>query len=185
MTYKRPCIERLAGLAVVAVLTSAAAGWAQESTGSVAAGFVASIGTSGGSSSGFFGEAAFNTSDTMAVAGRAQRFAIGFGASLTRLEGGVRIYGQPNNIRPFGQFMAGLARFGIGGFGFGEGFEDFSFGGFSANGFALSPGGGVDIEVGERIAIRVLGEWQMNSIGGGTSNAIGVLFGLAFDFGDQ
>ena len=180
MTYQRPCIERLAGLAVVAVLTSPAAGWAQESTGSVAVGFGTSRGTSGGSAAGFFGEAAFNTSDTMAIAGRAQRFASG-GGSVTRLEGGVRIYGQPNNIRPFGQFMAGLARYGVGGFDFfGESFE-----GFSANGFALSPGGGVDIEVGERIAIRVLGEWQMNSIGGGTANAIGALFGLAFDFGDQ
>ena len=174
MTCQRPCFDRLALVVAVIILASAATGRAQESSGSFAAGLAtANFGTTG-----FFGEAAFNTSDTMAVAGRVQYFGFGIG-SYTRLEGGVRIYGQPNDIRPFGQFMAGLARVAVGGFDF------FGESAASANAFALSPGGGVELEVNERIALRVLGEWQMNISSGGTGGAIGVLFGLAFDFGDQ
>jgi hypothetical protein len=86
--------------------------------------------------------------------------------------GGVRVQNRRTKIMPFGQFQVGLAHLAYSVFGDGD----------SSNGFAIQPGGGVDIPVTSFMGARLQGDFRMIRADGETTNEFRVGVGLVFGF---
>jgi hypothetical protein len=86
--------------------------------------------------------------------------------------GGVRVQNRQPKVMPFGQVLVGLAHMGASALGEGD----------SSNGFAIQPGGGVDIPLTSSMGARVQGDFRMIRAGGETTNEFRVGFGLVFGF---
>jgi hypothetical protein len=86
--------------------------------------------------------------------------------------GGIRVQNHQPKVMPFGQVLVGLAHMGVSALGEGD----------SANGFAVQPGGGVDIPLGSRMGARVQGDFRMIRSEGDTSNEFRIGVGLVFGF---
>ena len=174
------------------VLALAAPVGAQQSVGSVAGGFGLGQGVLSGDCrfgcgpllKGFIGEGSVNLSDRVAIAGRvrvslasviATRDDVHFAADIrdVGVGGGIRVYGRRNNVRPFVQLMAELDNFDVGG----------ELGGFSESGLAVSPGGGVEVDIRERVGLRVLGEWSSRRLGFERVNLVSAWVGIVLTLG--
>ncbi len=138
------------------------------------------------SSKGFFGEGSINVTDTVAIAGRvwlsrsnltATRDDVAFAVNVrdVGVDGGVRVYGRPNDVRPFVQLMAGRTNVAASG----------RLGAFSMIGLAFSPGAGIEVNVFERAGLRVLGEWLTRRLEGERLNNARVLVGLMLTVGGR
>lgn len=86
--------------------------------------------------------------------------------------GGVRVQNRHPKAMPFGQVLVGLAHMGLSVLGESE----------SSNGFAVQPGGGVDIALSSSLGARVQGDFRMIRSDGETANEFRVGFGLVFAF---
>jgi len=86
--------------------------------------------------------------------------------------GGVRVQNRRPKVMPFGQFLVGVARASVNLLGEGD----------SSNGFAMQPGGGVDIPLTSSLGARVQGDFRMIRLEGETSNELRIGVGLVFGF---
>jgi hypothetical protein len=86
-------------------------------------------------------------------------------------QGGIRMRGDGAKATPFGQVLAGLGRIGAGVSGVGSG---------GANGFSIQPGGGVDVKVNDKIAVRGEVDYRFLRNSGVNLNEIRFSFGLVF-----
>lgn len=172
---------------------------AQEPAGSIAFGFGLSNSVSGGEcpfddcgglGKSLAGEGAFNiTENVAAVVGLGYGFAslstsysgiaIDASANSVSVGGGVRAFGPPGQARAFAEVLAGYLR----------GTAQATVLGLresvSVSGLSISPGAGVDIAVGERVAVRLSGGVAFGFIEGETTNAFGVGVGLVFGVGNR
>ena len=131
---------------------------------------------------GVVGEVAKKVTDRVAVAGRT---AVSFSdlgpygsARGVDLDGGVRIYGPLGRVRVFVQLMAGLTTATVTATTFG-GSESFV-------GLGLSPGSGVEMDVGGgRAGLRMVGEWTLNRVEGESINSLRVMGGLIVRVGNR
>ena len=180
------------------VLTAPAA-LAQEPAGSIAFGFGLSntpIGFEcpfddcGSLRKSLSGEGAFNiTENVAAVVGLGyglaslstsySGIAIDASSNLVNVGGGVRAFGPPGQARAFAEVLAGYLKHTA----------EFTVGGFresaSGSGLSISPGAGVDVAVGERVALRLSGGVSFSVIEGETTNAFDVRVGLVFGVGNR
>ena len=177
-------------LVVAAVLSIAGPALAQEPAGSIAFEFGLSN-SRGELGKRLSGEGAFNITERVAaVVGLGFEFARLFSASLSGITidasanrvtvgGGVRAYGPPGRARAFAQVMAGYlnvaAKLTV--FDLRES--------VSASGLSISPGAGVDIATGERVALRLAGGFTIDVIEGGTSTSFGGGVGIVFGVGSR
>jgi hypothetical protein len=157
------------------------------SAGNVAGGWSATFASDFNVPVGWLFAAAFRVADPgVFVVGEAQGhyktidlFGDEFSANIHGFLGGVRVAGGNNpSFKAFFQALAGMARVGA------------SFDGesFSTTKFALQPGGGVDVKVGERAFIRLQADivlvffGEENGVRAGTSRdfRIGVSVGVPF-----
>jgi opacity protein-like surface antigen len=88
---------------------------------------------------------------------------------------GVKVASRTGpGVTPFGQILAGAARFSgdvnVAGFGVGT----------SETGFALQPGGGVDVGVGARAAVRLEGDYRLVRVEGSNGNEWRFVVGVVF-----
>jgi opacity protein-like surface antigen len=86
--------------------------------------------------------------------------------------GGVRVQGRQPKAMPFGQFLVGVAHGAYNVLGEGD----------SSNGFAMQPGGGVDIALSSSVGTRIQADYRIIRSDGDTSNEFRVGFGLVFGF---
>lgn len=86
--------------------------------------------------------------------------------------GGVRFQNHRPKAMPFGQVLVGLAHMGASVLGEGD----------SANGFAIQPGGGVDIPLTSSLGARLQGDYRMIRSEGEMANEFRFGFGLVFGF---
>jgi hypothetical protein len=86
--------------------------------------------------------------------------------------GGVRVQNRRPKAMPFGQVLVGLAHMGASALGEGD----------SSNGFAIQPGGGVDIPLSSSLGARVQGDYRMIRSDGETGNEFRFGFSLVFAF---
>ncbi len=136
------------------------------------------------------GEGAFNITENVAavvglgygVASLSTSYsglAIDASSNVATVGGGVRAFGPPGQARAFAEVLAGYLK------GTGEA----TIGGFresaSVSGLSVSPGAGVDIAVGERVAVRLSGGVSFSFVEGETTNAFGVGIGLVFGLGNR
>ncbi len=87
--------------------------------------------------------------------------------------GGIRVHNRTPKVMPFGQVLIGLAHMGASVLGEGE----------SANGFAIQPGGGVDIPLTSSLGARIQGDYRIIRSEGETGNEFRVGFGIVLGFG--
>jgi hypothetical protein len=86
--------------------------------------------------------------------------------------GGLRVHNRTPRVMPFGQVLVGVAHFGASVLGEGE----------SSNGFAIQPGGGVDIPLTSSLGARLQGDFRMIRSEGETTNEFRFGFGIVFGF---
>lgn len=86
--------------------------------------------------------------------------------------GGIRVQERRTKVMPFGQFQVGLARMSASVLGEGD----------RSNGFAIQPGGGVEIALGSSMGARLQADYRMIRSDGETGNEFRVGFGLVFAF---
>jgi hypothetical protein len=91
--------------------------------------------------------------------------------------GGVKIQGDSPKTRPFFQTLFGMSRYS-GGSSVGD--YDVSV---SSTGFAIQPGGGVDVFFSKRIGLRIQGDYRFVSGDEGSSNEFRVAVGVVIGFG--
>ena len=114
---------------------------------------------------GFAAEGSVNLTDTVAIAGRvrvshssltATRDEVPFTVRVRDFDsgGGIRVHGPGSDVRAFVQLIVGLNTVDVRG----------ELGGFSESGLVFSPGGGVEVDIVESVALRVLGEWSSRKL---------------------
>lgn len=96
-----------------------------------------------------------------------------FDLSMHAYLGGIRIRREHRAVTPFAQVLAGMARAAV----------SSPDGGESDYAFALQPGGGVDIRITDRLAVRVQGDYRFISEERAQFRELRVAAGLAFGLG--
>lgn len=137
------------------------------------------------------GEGAFNVTENVAAV-----VGLGYGfASLSTSYSGIAIDASSNNVsvgggvrafRPPGQAARAFAEVLA---AYLKGTGEATIGGLresaSVSGLSIAPGAGVDIAVGERVALRLSGGVSFSFIEGETTNAFDVRVGLVFGVGNR
>ena len=85
---------------------------------------------------------------------------------------GVRFRAESPKAIPFAQFLVGAVRGSAGFLGQSDSSTDFAF----------QPGGGIDIRVTDRLAVRAQGDFRIIKGDGDTTNQFRVAFGVAIGF---
>jgi hypothetical protein len=94
-----------------------------------------------------------------------------FEETILLFQGGVRFTGTSNaKFRPFGQFLLGLAR-------------DTCCDGFSTNELVVTPGGGVDIGLNEKAAVRAQIDFPIIMFEGDSETTNRFFFGVSWKVG--
>ena len=108
----------------------------------------------------------------VAEAGANYRQPAGVPQHLLALLGGARFTGGTRSrVVPFAQALAGLERY--------------SEIGFAENGFAVQPGGGIDVWVADRLALRAEVDYRWVRASQQTFNEVRVAAGLAYALGKR
>lgn len=161
-------------LVLFAVLAAPAAAQVKPA-GTVAAGYSFVFDTDATLPTGWLGAATFNVHDIVGLtAESAGNYGDVFGvsSSLHTVMAGARIgRTSGSGVRPFGQFLVGMSRYGA--LGFSESF------------LTLDLGAGVDVPVGERVAVRIQFDQQVVSIDAELAKQYRLAFGAVFAFGSR
>lgn len=96
--------------------------------------------------------------------------------------GGVRAAFRRRPIMLFSRFLIGMERFTTGVSFFGAEFVD-----LSDTGLSVQVGGGLDIDITEHLAVRILGDWRRTRLGGEPASAFlgATLSDVPVGFGDD
>jgi len=131
---------------------------------------------------GWVGAATVHATDWLAIVGEVggnyrtfEAFGEELDLSVHSFMGGARFGAPLGNVTPFGQILFGSARASASVVGHSE----------SESAFAFQPGGGVDIAMGRRVALRVQGDYRSISSDGDTSGEVRFAVGVAFGFGSR
>jgi hypothetical protein len=132
---------------------------------------------------GWVAAVAGNLTDQLAVVGEVggnytsiDVFATSIDLNVHTFLGGVRYASRANaDYMPFAQFLAGAARASGGAFGVSA----------SNTGFALQPGGGVDIALNAGTAVRVQADYRAVRDSGDTTSEFRFAAGVVFNLGSR